>query len=243
MTTNNDFLSVVRESFRKYLESGTSRSTAKLKNLHGSIAADIKECFGDEYTVSAQGIGNGKEKAIEGRYYPKKVDIVVSRSGKPVAGFAVKFIMRNYSQNSNNYFENMLGETANIRSNAIPYYQIFIVFDKIPYYKKNGILAKYETLSEHHLKKYFSLSKDNPSVYMHTPEKTLLVILKLKEKEPSYPFESAAEYADYYLSVINDGDLLSYSDAIRNEFESTVILNDYEKFIRKTYHLTEGRTE
>lgn len=78
---------------------------------------------------------------------------------------------------------------------------------------------------------------------MHTPDKTLLVILKLKEKEPSYPFESAAEYADYYLSVINDNDLLSYSEAIRNEFESTVILNDYEKFIRKTYHITEGRTE
>lgn len=78
---------------------------------------------------------------------------------------------------------------------------------------------------------------------MHTPEKTLLVILKLKEKEPSYPFQSAAEYADYYLSVINGGDLLSYSDATRNDFESTVILNDYEKFIRKTYHITEGRTE
>lgn len=78
---------------------------------------------------------------------------------------------------------------------------------------------------------------------MHTPDKTLLVILKLKEKSPSYPFATATDYAEYYLSVINDNDLLSYSDAIRNEFESTVILNDCEKFIRKTYHLTEGRTE
>ena len=78
---------------------------------------------------------------------------------------------------------------------------------------------------------------------MHTPDKTLLVILKLKEKSPSYPFATATDYAEYYLSVINDNDLLSYSAAIRNEFESSVILNDYEKFIRKTYHLTEGRTE
>lgn len=78
---------------------------------------------------------------------------------------------------------------------------------------------------------------------MHTPDKTLLVILKLKEKSPSYPFATATDYAKYYLSVINDNDLLSYSEAIRNEFESTVILNDYEKFIQKTYHITEGRTE
>lgn len=78
---------------------------------------------------------------------------------------------------------------------------------------------------------------------MHTPDKTLLVILKLKEKSPSYPFATATDYAEYYLSVINDNDLLSYSDATRNDFESTVILNDYEKFIRKTYHITEGRTE
>jgi hypothetical protein len=44
--------------------------------------------------------------------------------------------MQNYSQNSNNYFENMLGETANIRSSNIPYFQIFIIPDEIPYYKK-----------------------------------------------------------------------------------------------------------
>ena len=59
--------------------------------------------------------------------------------------------MRNYSQNSNNYFENMLGETANIRSNSIPYFQIFIIFDKVPYYEQGGIFKKYDNISRHNL--------------------------------------------------------------------------------------------
>ena len=60
MLTNQQFLSVVRESFKKYLAIDTSRSTAKLKSLHGKIAGDIKELFGPEYTVLSQGIGNDK---------------------------------------------------------------------------------------------------------------------------------------------------------------------------------------
>ena len=77
-----------------------------------------------------------------GRYVDKKVDITISKKDAtmhkdiPVAGIAVKFVMQNYSQNSNNYFENMLGETANIRANKCPYFQIFIILDRLPYYKK-----------------------------------------------------------------------------------------------------------
>ena len=37
MLTNNKFLHVIAESFYDFLESGTSRSTAKLKKLHGAI--------------------------------------------------------------------------------------------------------------------------------------------------------------------------------------------------------------
>lgn len=136
MLTNEEFLEVIRESFKIYLDIDTSRSTAKLKPLHGSIAKDLQALFGKDYKIQSQGFEEDKECSIDGRYYPKNVDIAVTKNGKSVAGYAVKFIMRNYSQNSNNYFENMLGETANIRSNSIPYFQIFIIFEKVPYYKK-----------------------------------------------------------------------------------------------------------
>lgn len=241
MLTNQQFLEVIRESFKTYLSVDTSRSTAKLKTLHGHIARDIKELFGSEYTVLSQGIGSDKEGSIQGRYYPKNVDITVSKRGKPVAGYAIKFVMRNYSQNSNNYFENMLGETANIRSNAIPYFQVFIIFEQVPYYKNGGAFQKYDILTEHNLDKYFALSKDDPASYFHTPDKTLMVILHLKEKSPSHVFIDSKDYARYYNSVIDDADLMHYSTKIRDIFDNSVILNDYEQFIKKTYYIAEGK--
>ena len=183
MMTNEEFLEVIKKSFATYLSVGTSRSTAKLKILHGHIATDLEGLLGKEFTIRSQGYENDKEGSIDGRYYPKNVDITILKNGKPVAGYAVKFVMRNYSQNSNNYFENMLGETANIRANAIPYFQVFIIFEKVPYYSNGGEFKRYDVISEHNLDKYLALSKDDPSIFFHTPDKTLVVLIKLKEKE------------------------------------------------------------
>lgn len=243
MLNNQEFLDIIKRSFKTYLAVDTSRSNAKLKVLHGNIAKDIKELFGDEYTVLSQGIGNDSEGSIQGRYYPKNVDITVAKNGKPVAGYAVKFVMRNYSQNSNNYFENMLGETANIRANSIPYFQIFIIFEKVPYYKNGGAFQRYDVLTEHNLEKYFALSKDDPTVYLHTPDKTLFVILHLKDEKGPQGFADSKEYARYYNSIIDDADLLRYSDKIKDTFDDSVILNDYERFIKKTYYIAEGKTK
>lgn len=238
---NKKFLKVISNSFERFLESGTSRSTKKLKPLHGAIAMDIAERLGSDYEVVSQGWADDCEATIGGRYVDKKVDITVLRNGKSVGGIAVKFVMQNYSQNSNNYFENMLGETANIRSNKIPYFQIFIIFDKVPYYKKGGVFSKYDLVTKHNLDKYFVLSKDNPDSFYHTPDKTLIVLLSLKEKSENYKFDDSKDYADYYLSVINDNDLISYSDKIKDEFDDSVILNNYSDFIKRTYYIAEGK--
>lgn len=241
MLSNQEFLEVIRESFETYLSVGTSRSTAKLKSLHGHIAKDIKESLGDDFSIQSQGYGDDKEGCIDGRYYPKNVDITVDYKGKAVAGYSIKFVMRNYSQNSNNYFENMLGETANIRSNSIPYFQIFIIFDKVPYYKNGGIFSKYDIISEHNLDKYIKLSSDNPDLFFHTPDKTLVMLIKLKEKAPNYKYKDDDDYANYYKSVINDPDLITYSKKIADTFGASVLLNDYESFISKTCHLILGK--
>lgn len=241
MMTNEDFLRVIKESFARYLSVGTSRSTAKLKTLHGHIASDLEELLGEGFSIRSQGYGNDKEGSIDGRYYPKNVDITILKNNKPVAGYAVKFVMRNYSQNSNNYFENMLGETANIRANSIPYFQVFIIFEKVPYYENGGKFKKYDVISTHNLDKYLELSKDDPSVFFHTPDKTLVVLIKLKEKALNYYFENSTDYADYYRSVLNDFDLMSYSTKINDPFNDSVIYNDYEDFINRTYHIIMGR--
>lgn len=241
MMTNVEFLEVVKKSFETYLSVGTSRSTAKLKTLHGHIAADLEELLGRGFTIKSQGYGNDKEGCIDGRYYPKNVDITILKNGKPVAGYAVKFVMRNYSQNSNNYFENMLGETANIRANAIPYFQVFIIFEKVPYYSNGGEFKRYDVISEHNLDKYLALSKDDPSIFFHAPDKTLVVLIRLKEKSGNYYFRNSTEYADYYRSVINDSDLMSYSDKVEDSFDDSVIYNDYEDFLKRTYYIIMGR--
>lgn len=243
MLTNNQFLKVIKDSFETYLNKDTSRSTAKLKTLHGHIAEDLAELFGNGYTVKSQGYGDDKEESLDGRYYSKKADITVSKDGKPVAGYAVKFVMRNYSQNSNNYFENMLGETANIRSNNIPYFQIFIIFEKVPYYKTGGEFSKYDIVSEHNMKKYFALSKDNPDTFCHTPDKTLIVLLKLKEKSENFKFKDSREYASYYKGIIENEDTIQYSDRIPDTFDNSVILNDYSDFIKRTYYISEGKNK
>ena len=241
MMTNEDFLRGIKASFSTYLAVGTSRSTAKLKTLHGHIASDLEELLGAGFSIQSQGYGNDKEGSIGGRYYPKNVDITILKNNKPVAGYAVKFVMRNYSQNSNNYFENMLGETANIRSNSIPYFQVFIIFEKVPYYENGGKFKKYDVISTHNLDKYLELSKDDPSVFFHTPDKTLVVLIKLKEKALNYYFENSTDYAEYYRSVLNDDDLMSYSIKINDPFNDSVIYNDYEDFINRTYHIIMGR--
>lgn len=240
MLDNKQFLEVIKSSFKIYLDVGTSRSTAKLKTLHGSIASDIKELLGDEYTIKSQGYGNNKEEKVLGRYYPKMVDITVCYKGQPIAGYAVKFVMRNYSQNSNNYFENMLGETANLRANSVPYFQIFIIFDKVPHYS-GGKLASYDTISVNNLEKYLKLSDDNPNIYFHTPDITLLILLSLKEQKSNIVFYNENDYNNYYLSIINDKDLIKYSNKIKDTFGNSIVLNNYNNFIDRSCHTIKGK--
>lgn len=228
---NQEFLIVLSNSFREFLNTGTSRSNKKLKPLHGAIAKDIAERLGEDYKVFSQGYGIKKEKNILGRYINKRVDITIkTREGKDVCGIAVKFVMQNYSQNSNNYFENMLGETANIRANNIPYFQIFIILDKLPYYRKDKTIKKWETFTAHNIDKYVKLSKDNIDKFFHTPNKTLIYVVHIPNNDEIKTLE---EYLSYYQVTKAD---ITLTDNIYESFGNSVILNDYEKFINKVYH-------
>ena len=225
---NQEFLKVITCSFKTFLETG-SRSNEKLKILHKAIANDILERLGNDFSVKSLGIGDGKEEVIEGRYIEKKVDITILKSGQPIAGIGVKFVMQNYSQNSNNYFENMLGETANIRCSNTPYFQIFIIPDKLPYYKENGTLQKWETFSEHNSTKYLTLSQDNIETSIHTPNKTLLFVIHLPDVESN--IQNRVEYVDYY-SGMQDM-MVCESEMQYGDFSSAVIYNNYELFAQK----------
>ena len=228
---NQEFLMVVGNSFKKFLETG-SRSNEKLKILHGAIARDLKERLGPGYYVQSLGVGNGKEMKIDGRYIEKVVDITILKGSTPIAGIGVKFVMQNYSQNSNNYFENMLGETANIRCANIPYFQIFIIPDKLPYYNEKGVIKKWEEFTYHNSAKYLTLSKDDIQTSIHTPTKTLLFVVHLPEIEKNISDRDG--YKNYYEH--SDSFQVCESPIQYGIFSSAVIHNDYEDFANKVVH-------
>lgn len=228
---NREFLDTISSSFKMFLQTG-SRSNEKLKILHKAIANDILERLGNEYSVSSLGVGDGKEDTIKGRYIDKKVDITISKDGEPVAGIGVKFVMQNYSQNSNNYFENMLGETANIRCASIPYFQVFIIPDKLPYYNKDGALQNWETFTGHNSEKYITLSKDNIETSIHTPNKTLLFVIHIPDAEKDIADRKA--YVNYYSKLSNVN--IKLSNIKIGVFSSAVIYNNYDVFAQKIVH-------
>ena len=228
---NQGLLSKIKESYKKYLECGP-QSNEKLKVLHGFIAKCLeKELDADNicsrYSIKSLGYNDGKEGIIRGVYYDKKVDITIYKDSIPIAGIAVKFVTSNYSQNSNNYFENMLGETANIRSNNISYFQIFLITDKIPYFDKYGKIKKYERLSVHNFEKYLELSEDKPTLYYHIPNKTFIGIFTID----NFPIwiTNKDDYINYFS---NNNFLFSFSKNNLN-FGPSVIYNDYASFIEE----------
>lgn len=228
--SNEAFLKVISTSFSEFVKAGTSRSPQKLKPLHGAIAEDLARMLGDNYMVEAQGYSSDKEGTIAGRYMDKRIDIVVSKDGEPVAGIEVKFIMQNYSQNSNNYFENMLGETANIRSAGCPLFQIIILLDRLPYYDKGGKITKWETFTDTNVAKYIALSADNPYTFYHTPNKTLIYVVHIPDGENLMDRSSYMEH--YRKSSTN----ITLSANKYDSFGKAVILNDYVTFMKKIYH-------
>lgn len=227
---NEKFLQVIKQSFITCLNTDV-RSNAKLKVLHGAIAKDLSERLNNEYIIHSLGYKEGQESKIKGRYIDKAVDITINHKNKTIAGIAVKFIMSNYSQNSNNYFENMLGETANIRAAQIPYFQILVVPQTMPYFQKDGRISKWETLSSHHLEKYIKLSQDNIDYYLHTPNKTLVFIIDIPRKDKDL-IKTKQDYTNYYLN--NDFEITPHENTFN--FGNSIICNDYNTFAQKITH-------
>jgi len=229
---NNQFLQLVASSFIRFLQT-SARSNEKLKILHGKIAEDIINELGDDFNIKSLGIGEGKEGKLDGRYMDKVVDILISKEENDIAGIGVKFVMNNYSQNSNNYFENMLGETANIRANRKKYFQIFILPEEMPYYENSGKIKKWEKITNNNIKKYIALSNDDTEIYLHTPIKTLLFIIKFPECDHSI-INTKDKYKECYLNL--ESMPIQISSSISGNFGEAIILNDYEIFIDKIVH-------
>ncbi|WP_022935054.1 hypothetical protein ACJA28_03055 [Mesomycoplasma moatsii] len=226
---------ILKDSFVKYLET-SARSNEKLKILHGYIADSIRQKVDDNYKVDSIDLNNGKEEEIMGSYMPKKVDITISKiiNNKPihVAGVAVKFVMSNYFQNSNNYFENMLGETSNIRRASIPYFQIFIIDHWLPYFDRYKNISKWEEITSEKLSKYSKLSYEDTINNLFVPTKTFLHLINKKFNKSNIKNLFKCKNWDEYEKFCLENDF-NFVDYRLDDFKcgDGIILNDYDKFI------------
>lgn len=171
--TQDKFLKAIYASFLAYNKKGGARSVKKLIPVHKFLSETILGRLKNGYFIKSLGIGDGKEATIDGKYYPKYLDIAIFKDDKIVATVSFKFVTSNYKQNANNYFENLMGETANIRRQNIGFAHFLVLRGHTPYYSKNkgnlrGKKMKTEIIKEKDLQKYIKLFKDMD--FPHKPD-------------------------------------------------------------------------
>ena len=134
----------------------------------------------------------------------------------------------------------MLGETANIRASKCPYFQIFIILEKLPYYKNNGELSKWEEFTDHNIIKYCTMSNDDIDVFLHTPNKTLIYVVQVLPEVDEQQIDSKEKYFEYY--KLNEPFVkLTMHQYPQIKDGGAVIINDYEKFIDKVFYTIKSR--
>ncbi len=172
------FLQSIKDSYRAYIDHG-ARSTEKLKPAHQWLADFLRRELGEEYRIYGmrKDGGSSGEITAAGKYYGKKIDVGVKYNGKVISGLGFKFITSNYKQNSMNYFENLLGETANIQRQNIGYGALTVLPSVIKYLSKDGGVKKDEIINTHNLEKYLRLYRDKD--FPHKPEALGLVFVDI----------------------------------------------------------------
>jgi len=184
--TQDKFLKAINSSFAAYNKKGGARSNKKLTPIHKFLSEIILEKLKGGYSVKSLGIGDGKEAKIDGKYYPKDLDVAIFKNAKIIATVSFKFVTSNYKQNANNYFENLMGETANIRRQNIGFAHFLVLRGHTPYYSKNkgnlrGKEKKIEIISEKHLQKYIKLFNDMD--FPHKPDLMGICLLDFNQNK------------------------------------------------------------
>lgn len=214
------FIESVTESFENYTKFG-KRSSRKVSPIHNYLADVLNQIFGDSYEVFC--MDRNREFKVTGKYYNKNVDITVTKNGSPVFCLGVKFITSNYKQNANNYFESMLGETANVQAvHNVPYAHLIIFRKKTPYFDSNGNIKKMEILSDSDMRKYIKLMFDLN--HLHKPFGLGITIVD-SENGTVAECNYSAEFEEAVANILNNN--LSNRRLFQNVLERKIYL-DYK---------------
>lgn len=143
-----EFLECVKKATSLFFENG-SRSNKKVDTIHKFIKKILDKIIVNKnlehiYSVRLEHKIPACNEAGE-----KRCDIVVMKNNVASIVFPVKFVMSNYKQNKNNFWECLTGETMHIKmaSKNIKIIPINIIFNKVPYLSKNKLIQKYEEIT------------------------------------------------------------------------------------------------
>ena len=216
------FLSAINSSFVAYNKRGGARSPKKLIPIHKFLSEVILSKLGKDFTMKSFGVGNGKEATLEGKYYPKDLDVAILKNDKIIATVSFKFVTSNYKQNANNYFEGLMGETANIRRQNVGFAHFLVFRGHTPYYSKNkgnlrGKETKIEIIKERDLQKYVKLFNDMD--FPHKPDLIGICILDFDKSGKA--------------KLVNLDDF-NFSDETKKILQNDFFLNN---FLNKFVHL------
>ena len=254
----------LKEKFRKSLEEGYKkylsvhpRSSEKIMPMHKCISEIILSKLGNDFTIKSMGIADNKEYKIKGKYYSKDIDITILYKNKPISGLGFKFITSNYKQNSNNYFENMLGETANLKRADFLYGQVLVFKHKMPYYSSDKkTFTKIEHINEKNIAKYVKLHNDNAPLLYHKPD---IIFLTFVETGDEIEFEKIVKLSeqgkpkkinktDFHKKQLNrvkiqfiETNKLSKKDFSAETLDFLKKVIDFDGFINAFVNLTKGK--
>jgi hypothetical protein len=259
MSIKAQFRKSLEEGYKKYL-SVHPRSSEKIIPMHKCLSEIILSKLGGKnagFSVKSMGIDDNKEYNFKGKYYSKDLDITILYKNKPISGLGFKFITSNYKQNSNNYFENMLGETANLKRTDFLYGQVLVFKHKMPYYSSDKkTFTKIEHINEKNIAKYVKLHNDNVPLLYHKPD---IVFLSFVETGDEAEFEKIVKlYEQGTPKKINKSDFhkeqlkrvkikfIGTDELSKNEFSEKTLqflekVSNFENFVNAFVNLTKGK--
>lgn len=214
-----DLLNVLtKDTYPQYKLNGV-RSTRKLIAIHTFLANFLRDYFSSIPDIEVKfnsGDGLNKEIDVDGAYYPKKIDITVLYNSSPILCLGFKFPCSNYKQNSNNYFENLLGETCNIQQAKIPYFHLLVLPAVMPYKQKDGESNRNEKITEKDMEKYIKLMS-NPNVSV--PHHMLILLIDFDDT-----FDNIIGYSN--LDNVFQSKKIEYTQ-FKNKFEQAFTIDHF----------------
>jgi hypothetical protein len=140
-----EFLNTIKKSSDVYFCNG-SRSSKRVDILHNYIQFELEKVLGDNFIVKTEYKVSSSNSSGN-----KKCDIVVLSKEycKVIAIFPLKFIMGNYKQNKNNYYENITGELSHLKwsNKDVKICPINIILSNIPYKNNKNKVIKTEKIT------------------------------------------------------------------------------------------------